>query len=46
MTVDPWALLTDAQRAAARLLVAQGPPTETVGLEPFMLTDISTGARL
>ena len=38
--------LTDAQRAAARLLVAQGPPTETVGLEPFMLTDISTGARL
>ena len=38
--------LTAAQRAAARLLVAEGPPTETVGLEPFMLTDTSTGARL
>ncbi len=38
--------LTSAQKAAARLLVAQGPPTESVGLEPFMLTDISTGARL
>lgn len=38
--------LTSAQRAAAQLLVAQGPPKETVGLEPFMLTDISTGARL
>jgi nitrate reductase delta subunit len=38
--------LTSAQRAAARLLVAQGPPTESVGLEPFMLTDITTGARL
>lgn len=38
--------LTSAQKAAARLLVAHGPPTESVGLEPFMLTDISTGARL
>lgn len=38
--------LTAAQRAAAQMLVAQGPPTEMVGLEPFFITDISTGARL
>ena len=38
--------LSASQRAAARMLVAQGPPTESVGLEPFILTDVSTGARL
>ncbi len=37
--------LTSAQRAAAELLVAQGPPAEQVGLEPFNLTDITVGAR-
>lgn len=37
--------LTPLQRAAAEMLVAQGPPAETVGLEPFTLTDVSIGAR-
>jgi nitrate reductase delta subunit len=37
--------LTATQRAAADRLVAQGPPTESVGLEPFNLTDITVGAR-
>ena len=37
--------LTPAQREAATRLVAQGPPTESVGLEPFTLVDISSGAR-
>jgi len=37
--------LTPTQRAAADRLVAHGPPTESVGLEPFNLTDITVGAR-
>ncbi|MEI6620459.1 MAG: nitrate reductase molybdenum cofactor assembly chaperone [Actinomycetes bacterium] len=37
--------LTPTQRAAADQLVAHGPPTESVGLEPFNLTDITVGAR-
>lgn len=40
--------LSPAQAAAAALLVAQGPPAESVGLEPFNpfnLTDITIGAR-
>ena len=37
--------LTAEQRAAAARLVAEGPPAELVGLEPFSVTDVSLGAR-
>lgn len=43
--VDVLPELTPAQREAAARLVAEGPPSEHVGLEPFTLTDISAGAR-
>lgn len=43
--VDVLPELSASQREAAAQLVAQGPPSEHVGLEPFSLTDISAGAR-
>lgn len=45
VVIEALPQLTTAQRDAAALLVAQGPPTESVGLEPFTLTDITVGAR-
>lgn len=48
MVLDMLPKLTVAQREAALKLVAQGPPTESVGwqtLQPFSAVDDSIGAR-
>ncbi len=37
--------LTSEQQAAANTLIANGPPTEMVGLEPFGMQPITIGAR-